>query len=458
MAGWLWFLLQLVIIAGFVTYLIISAKKAKQENRTTWFMKTWEKDSVKSIASSLMSIILGLLIGCLILFIMVLIPTQGSKLSMKSAIDGIQLIFSGIFNTGRNANGSLIFGFNSVNIGDMLFRATPLILTGLSVAVAFKTGLFNIGAPGQYLASTSVTLILALSIPTSVVHPIFVWIIAFFGGILVGALWGVVPGIFKALLNVNEVITCIMMNWISANLVTMLFDKQIGPFKNLLDPSGTKNLAYVFKTTHNGVATPKLGLDLIFEGSQVNFGIIIAIVIAILIHIILNKTTFGYQLKACGSNKNAAKYAGINDKVCTIVSMAIAGGLAGAAASLYYLAGNTEFAWETYQSLPAVGFNGIPVALLACNHPVGTVFSAIFISLLDVNGMQLKYMTPYNEYITSIITAIIVYFSAFSLLFKQILNGKIKINLKNIFKRNSEKTVETIEKETVTEDKKEVIE
>ena len=175
-------------------------------------------------------------------------------------------------------------------------------------------------------------------------------------------------------------------------------------------------------------------------------GIIIAIIIAILIFIILDKTTFGYKLKACGSNKNAAKYAGINDKVATIISMAIAGGLAGAGAALYYLSGNTEFAWETYQSLPAVGFNGIPVALLACNNPLGVIFSATFISLLDVNGMQLKYMTPYNEYITSIISAFIVYFSAFSLLFRQVLDGSIKINLKSIFSKKSSATVEIVDK------------
>ena len=110
------------------------------------------------------------------------------------------------------------------------------------------------------------------------------------------------------------------------------------------------------------------------------------------------------------------------------MSMAIAGGLAGAGAALYYLSGNTEFAWNTYQTLPAAGFNGIPVALLAFNNPIGVIFSASFVSLLDVNGMQLKYMTPYNEYITSIVTAIIVYFSAFSLIFKEMLSKPIGLN------------------------------
>jgi simple sugar transport system permease protein len=409
-------------------------------------MKLWNKDASKSIASSLISIICGLLIGCFILIIITIIPTKGTSLSFNTAFDGVQLIFGGVFNTGRNDNGMLVFGFNSVNFGDMLFRAMPLILTGLSVAVAFKTGLFNIGAAGQYLMGTAATLILALTIPTTVIPPFIVWCIAFVGGILAGALWGSISGLFKAFLNVNEVITCIMLNWIAANVVTMLFDKTSGPFKFLLDPSGTKNLAYVFKTTYNGVSTSKFGLDYIFKGSQVNGGIIIAIIIAIIIYIMLNKTTFGYKLKACGSNKHAAKYAGINEKTSIIISMAISGGLASAGASLYYLSGNTEFAWETYQSLPAQGFNGIPVALLAFNNPLGVIFSASFVSLLDVNGMQLKYMTPYNEYITSIITAVIVYFSAFSLLFKQVLEGKIKINIKNIFQRNHNKTIEEKEK------------
>ena len=446
MFGWLFFLIIFLIIGGFFTFHILTKKKAIKQGKTTWLMKMEKKESVQAVSSSLLSIILGLFIGCVILLILVFIPSGTMKLSLKNAFDGMQLIIAGIFNTGRSS-GQLIFEFNPVNFGNMLFRATPLILTGLSVAVAFKTGLFNIGAPGQYLMGTAATLIIALSIPSDVVPPFIIWILAFVGGIIAGALWGSVPGLFKSFLNVNEVITCIMMNWIAANVVTMLFDKTTGPFRYLLDPSGTKNLAFVFKTTHNNVATSKMGLDLIFKGSQVNGGIIIAILIAVVVYVIINKTTFGYKLRACGSNKNAAKYAGINEKSSTIISMAIAGGLAAAGASLYYLSGNTEFGWETYQTLPAVGFNGIPVALLACNNPLGVIFSASFISLLDVNGMQLKYMTPYNEHITSIITAIIVYFSAFSLLFKQIINGTIKINLNKIFKSGKKSKAEILKEE-----------
>ena len=115
------------------------------------------------------------------------------SLGLKSVWDGVRLIFGGLFATGRDAAGALTFGFNPASVGNMLFRATPLILTGLSVAVAFKTGLFNIGAPGQYLAGTAATLFIALSIPSSVVPPEIIWFLAFFGGMLAGALWGAIP-------------------------------------------------------------------------------------------------------------------------------------------------------------------------------------------------------------------------------------------------------------------------
>jgi ABC-type uncharacterized transport system permease subunit len=425
MPGYVLLLIELLVIAGIVVYVVLACKKAKKNHSTNWIMKLWAKNQTRAIAASLLSILLGLFIGSFILFLLANHKIGGTNISFKAGFDAIQLIFSGVFSTGLK-NGQVMYGYNGLNVGNVLFNATPLILVGLSVAIAFKTGLFNIGAPGQYLMSTAATLIVALSIPTSVVPSFFVWILAFLAGILAGALWGAIPGLFKAFLNVNEVITCIMCNWIAANLVTALFDKTTGPFKYLLDPSSTKNWAYVFKTSHNNVVTAKLGLDVLFKGSPVNAGIIIAIIIAILIFYILNKTTFGYELRACGSNRDAAKYAGIKARRSIVLSMAIAGALAGAGAALYYLAGNTEFHWETYQSLPAIGFNGIPVSLLAFNNPIGVIFAAIFMASLDVCGMQIKNFTTYNEYITNIISAIIVYFSAFSLVIQQMLSGNVK--------------------------------
>ena len=401
------------------------------------------KDRNQKILSSLISIVIGLAVGGVLVLVVGLL---NSKIGIKGAWEGVRIIFAGILSTGRDAAGNLTWGFNSSNLGNMLFRATPLIMTsnlgnmlfratplimtGLSVAVAYQTGLFNIGAPGQYLMGTMASLMIALSIPTSVVPAWIVWFLALLGGMLAGAIWGAVPGMFKALLNINEVLACIMTNWIAANLVTWMFD--ISNFKNMAE--GTKS-GYIYKTTYNGVATAKLGLDKVFPGSQINGGIVVAIIIAILVYILMNRTTFGYQLKACGANRHAARYAGISDKRNIVLSMAIAGALAGCGASLYFLSGNTEFFWSTYQSLPSIGFNGIPVALLALNNPVAVIFTGIFMAMLDIVGLQLTNLTAYNEFITDVIIAVIVYLSAFSLV--------IRMWLAKRGKKKAEKKTET---------------
>ena len=378
----------------------------------------YAKDSTQKVVASLLSILIGLVVGSLVILI---VGLTSKSISTKGAWEGIRLIFAGIFSTGRDASGALSWGFNPTSVGNMLFRATPLIMTGLSIAVAYKTGLFNIGAPGQYLMGTMVSLMLALSLPTETMGAFLVWLIAFLCGMLAGALWGAIPGLLKAFLNINEVLACIMTNWVAANLVTWLFD--ISSFKNMAE--GTKS-GYIYKTTYNGVATAKLGLDKLFPGSQVNAGILVAVFFAIIMYILINKTTLGYQLKACGSNRHAARYAGIKDKRNIVLSMAIAGSMAGGGAALYYLSGNTEFFWSTYQSLPATGFNGIPVALLAVNNPIAVIFTAIFMSMLDIIGLQLTNLTAYNEYITDVIIAAIVYLSAFALVIRMMIAPKKK--------------------------------
>ena len=387
-----------------------------------------QQDTTKKVVASLLSILAGLVFGGIVVLI---VGLTSSSISVSGAWDGIRLIFAGILSTGRNAAGQLTWGFNPANIGNMLFRATPLIMTGLSVALANKAGLFNIGAPGQYLMGTMATLAIALGIPAGALPGFVVWLLAFFGGMLAGAIWGAVPGFVKAFLNINEVLACIMTNWIAANIVTWFFDES--NFKNIVE--GTKT-GYVYRTTYGlvdgtyvdgaGIATTKLGLDKIFPGSQVNAGILVAIVMAILVYIMISKTTFGYELKDCGANRHAARYAGIHDKRNIVLSMAIAGALSAAGASLYYLSGNTEFFWSTYQSLPSTGFNGIPVALLALNNPIGVIFSGIFMAMLNIVGLQLTNLTAYNEYITDVIIAAIVYLSAFSLVIRMLISGRKK--------------------------------
>ena len=386
----------------------------------TFFSDLYAKEGTKKVLASLISILIGLAVGGVLVLVVGLFS---DKISLSGAWDGVRIVFLGILSTGRDAIGNLTWGFNAANVGNMLFRATPLIMTGLSVAVAFKTGLFNIGAPGQYLMGTMVTLMIALSISTETVPAGIVWLLALLGGMLAGALWGAIPGLVKAYLNINEVLACIMTNWIAANLVTWLFD--ISNFKNVIE--NTKS-GYIYKTSVNGVATPKLGLDVLFPGSQVNGGILVAILLAVAMYILMNKTTLGYQLKACGANRHAARYAGIRDKRNIVLSMAIAGALAGTGAALYYLSGNTEFYWSTYQSLPGVGFNGIPVALLALNNPIGVVFAGVFMAMLNIVGLQLTNLTAYNEYITDVIISVIVYLAAFSLVIRMWLTGRKKHN------------------------------
>ena len=405
----------------------------------------WDKTATRSVLASLVAILTGMVAGGLIILIVGLTnPTLG----IKGAWEGIRLVVAGLFSTGRGSAGELTFGFNPTSFGNMLFRAMPLVMTGLSVALGNKAGLFNIGAPGQFLAGTAASLSVALSVPTSVMPAWLIWILAFLAGMIAGACWGAIPGLLKAFLNINEVLACIMTNWIAANAVTWVFDGS--NLKNVLE--GTKS-GYIYKTStilndvvidgvrttvganipegaqlvasRGGVATGKMGLDSIFAGSQVNGGILVAILIAIIIYIMLSKTTLGYQLKACGANRYAARYAGIKDKRNIVLTMARAGALAAAGGALYYLSGNTEFVWNTYQSLPAEGFNGIPVALLAINNPLGVVFSAIFMSMLQICGQKLTELTAYNEYITNVIIAVIVYLSAFMLVIKMWI-GKLR--------------------------------
>ena len=391
-----------------------------------------KKNGTRSVFATVISILVGLIAGSILVLV---VGLSSKEIGIKGAWEGIRLIVAGIFSTGRNATGALSFGFNPQIIGNMLFRAVPLILCGLSVALAYKTGLFNIGASGQYLAGTCATLYVALSIPSNAMPHFLIWILAFLAGVLAGAFWGAIPGLLKAYLNINEVLACIMTNWIAANLVTWMFD--IGNLKNLVE--GTKS-GYIYKTMYGlvnvdgkwvyqdglGVATPKFGLNKLFAGSQANGGIVIAILIAVIVYIILTKTTFGYELKACGANRHAARYAGIRDKRSIVYSMAIAGALAGAAAALYYLSGNTELYWSVYQKLPAEGFNGIAVAMLAGCNPIACIFTGLFMSAIDLHGLQLANLTAYNEYITDVIIAVIVYLSAFSLLIKTWISGRKK--------------------------------
>ena len=371
--------------------------------------KIFKNDAVQSIVSSIISILIGVLVGFIAMLIITFI-NEGN--SVKDAIQGVKIILSGPFS-------SKVTKYMLTNTGNMIFYSVPLIFTGLSVAIAYKTGLFNIGAPGQYIMGTIGALYVSLSIETtSAAGALSVWALALLVGTICGALWGVIPGLLKAFFNINEVIICIMTNWIAANISSWFFKYQTA----IQSTENTKG-GYLAKPLQN--FTPKIGFDKLFPGSLLDAGIVIAIIVAIIVYIVLNKTTFGFELKACGANKDAARYAGLNEKRNIILSITIAGALAGMGASLYYLNPGIEYRFVSqYSALPAYGFNGIASAFLANCNPVGVVFSSLFIRFLNMGGDYLV-KVGFNRYVADIVVAVIIYMAGFTRIIREWLNGRL---------------------------------
>lgn len=359
------------------------------------------KSALTSILSSLIVIIAGLLIG----FIILLISDAGQAWPAFSTI--------------------LTFGAGSMrNIGDVLLGATPIILTGLSVAFAFKTGLFNIGAAGQFAWGGFVAILIGIEF--TFLPPALRILCMILAAALAGAAWGAIPGILKALFNVHEVISSIMTNYIGMFAVNYLIVSNA----NIFNQPAARTFALPLDSN-----LPTFGLDYIFRDpvgdgfrvSQVNAGIIIGILIAVIVYIILDKTTFGYELKACGFNKDAAKYAGINEKKNIVLSMMICGGLAGIGGALNYMNGTVTMSADNV--LAAEGFTGISVAFLGLTHPIGVIFSGVFISYLQLGGARMQPF-GFSIEIVEVVLSVIIYFCAFVLLMKQSLEkgvfGKAK--------------------------------
>ena len=368
----------------------------------------------KQILASILCIVCGFVVG---LIVMLFITITNENLDFSNFLLGIRYLFSGPFSS------SSIVTIKR-NLGNMIFYIVPLIMTGLSVALAYKTGLFNIGAAGQFLMGTMGSLLVALNIDCSDNRGlgILVWLLSVIVGLICGALWGAIPGIFKAFFDINEVVVCIMTNWIAANIVTWVFSTQ----SHLINiPEGKS--AYLIKTGGLGTFTPTFGLDKLLPNSYIDGGIFIAILIAAFIFVIMSKTKFGFELKACGANKSAARYAGMNEKKNIVFAMAIAGALSAIGGSLYYLNSGIELQYgSVYANLPDYGFNGIPAALLANCDPIGVIFSATFLRYISASGSRLQ-LAGFNSYIAAVISSVIIYFSGFSRLFLELLSKKKKI-------------------------------
>lgn len=343
---------------------------------------------VQSLLASLVCILLGLFIGYIALL---LINAQGAWGAIVAVVKNF-----------------LYYPSQAAAIkylGSTLVKAAPLVLCSLSVLFAYKVGLFNIGAAGQYVVGAGACLYLALGLKLP-------WIVCLLAAVAAGAVWGAISGVLKAYCNVNEVISCIMLNWIGLYLVNMLLTivkEPASPYTVQLT-SGNK-----------GAVLPSLGLSSLFSNNQyVTIAIPLSVLVAVIVWIILEKTKFGYELKATGLNKQAAKYCGMKEKRNTILTMVISGGLAGMGAAFYYLSGMEQ--WMTTQtSVPAMGFNGIAAAFLGGLNPIGTIFSAYFIQHITSGGAYVD-KSLYCSQISDFISAIIIYLCGFVFFFKLCLN------------------------------------
>ena len=279
-------------------------------------------------------------------------------------------------------------------------------MCSLSVLFSYKVGLFNIGAAGQYVVGVGACLYCALAFHLP-------WYVCLLAAVLAGALLGAISGVLKAYLNVNEVISSIMLNWISLYLVNML----LSTVKELASP-----YTLVVNSTSPGSVLPSLGLNELFSNNYVTIAIPLSILAAVLIWVLLEKTKLGYELKATGFNKSAARYCGMKESRNIILTMVIAGGLAGLGAGLFFLTGFEQ--WQcTQSSVPAMGFNGIAAAFLGGLNPIGTIFASYFIQHITSGGAYLD-KALYSAQISDFISALIIYLCGFVLFFKQFMDSR----------------------------------
>lgn len=342
----------------------------------------------QTIIASLLCIVLGLFVGYIVLLI----------INPAGAGEAIVAIMKNFLYYPSAAAATKY-------LGTTLVKASALLMCSLSVLFAYKVGLFNIGAAGQYVVGVGACLYFALRFNMP-------WYVCLIAAIVTAALVGGISGALKAYFNVNEVISCIMLNWIGLYSVNMLLSQvkeQSTPY--------TKALA----SANKSALLPNLGLDQIFSKNEfVTLGLPLAVVMALAVWVLLEKTKFGYELKATGMNKQAAKYCGMREKRNIILTMMIAGGLAGFGAGIFYLTGIEQ--WMVQQTaVPAMGFNGIAAAFLGGLNPIGTVFSSYFIQHITSGGTYVD-KTMYCTQISDLISAFIIYLCGFVLFFRLWLN------------------------------------
>lgn len=341
---------------------------------------------VLRILVPIISIFLGLLVGAIVMW-----------LSGYDAIKGYTALWHGIFGS-------------SYSIGETIRQISPYLLAGLAVAFAFRTGLFNIGVEGQLIVGwfAAAYVGVAVELPKIIHLPL-----ALLAAAAAGALWGLVPGILKATLRVHEVIVTIMMNYIALHVVNALITTvSAGSYKtDRVHPSASLRSDFLSNLT---------------DFSTLHYGIIIALSMVMVMWFILEKTKTGYELKAVGFNDHASQYAGMNVNKNIILSMVISGGFAGLAGAMEAL--GTFGYISKMNGFTGMGFDGIAVALLGANTPLGVVFGATLFGSLKYGSNNMPNAAGVPVEIVSIVIALIIFFVASGYIIRVILNrmGKKK--------------------------------
>ena len=347
-----------------------------------------KNSGVQALLAALICVILGLFIGFVVLLF----------INPVGAGEAILTVIKNFLTYSKPAT-------QLKYLGNTLVKTAPLLMCSLSILFAYKVGLFNIGAAGQYCAGAGLALFAALAWNMP-------WWACMIFAMAAGALLGAMSGFLKAYRNVNEVISGIMLNWITLYLVNMLLTNV---------KEATSPYTFPLATTNRGALLPALGLGSLFNNNQyVGLALPLSILMAVLVWVILEKTKFGYELKATGNNKNAAKYCGMAEKRNTIVTLAISGALAGMGAALLYLTGFEQWQCST-SSVPAMGFSGIAAAFLGGLHPIGAILSSFFIQHITIGGAYVD-KTMYCAQISDLISAIIIYLCGFVLFMKHAMN------------------------------------
>ena len=348
-----------------------------------------KNNGVQSLIASLLCIVLGMLIGYIVLLF----------INPTGAGEAIITVMKNFLNYNR-ADTQLKY------LGNTLVKTAPLLMCALSILFAYKVGLFNIGASGQYTAGACAALYAALQWHWS-------WLPCMLLAIAAGCVMGAIVGLLKAYCNVNEVISGIMLNWIMLYTANMIL-------ANVKEPTSPYTIQ--MRSFGSAAVLPTLGLDKLFnDNTYVTLAIPLAIILAIVVDVVLNKTRFGYELRATGNNKFAAKYCGMAEKRNIILTLVIAGALSGLGASLLYQSGYEQ--WQvTASSVPAMGFNGIAATFLGGLNPIGTIFASFFIQHITSGGAYVD-KTMYCSQISDLISAIIIYLCGFVLFMKYAMNS-----------------------------------